>query len=72
MSSRPTSVGRQLSRDKSNPVSGSCGDLGVSGAHPFLLQPDPEAQLHVELVDHPTELSQDQFTALLVDSECEV
>lgn len=40
--------------------------------HPFLLQPDPSALVEVELVDWPVELAQEQFQALLIDSECEV
>lgn len=42
------------------------------GALRFLLQPDPEAMIEVELVDQPVDLPQGQFEALLVDSECEV
>ncbi|MBE2200386.1 MAG: hypothetical protein IAE79_17355 [Anaerolinea sp.] len=38
----------------------------------FLLQPEPEAMLVVELVDSPVQLSRKQFEALLIDSECEV
>jgi hypothetical protein len=72
MSSRTPTVSRKLSRDSDPPVSQACGNSVISGKHPFLLQPDPEALLYVELVDHPTLLPQDQFTALLVDSECEV
>lgn len=69
MSSQATRVSRQLPRDRNGPVSKGRENPGT---HPFLLQPDPEAVLHVELVGHPTELPQDQFTALLIDSECEV
>jgi hypothetical protein len=47
-------------------------DLSLPGALPFLLQPDPEAVIEVELVDQPMQLPTQQFEALLVDSECEV
>jgi hypothetical protein len=72
MSSRAPTVGRKLRRDNHQSTSEALENPAVSGLHPYLLQPDPEALVHVELVDHPTELRQDQFTALLVDSECEV
>ena len=42
------------------------------GALPFLLQPEPEAIVEVELVNHPVKLPHHQFEALLIDSECEV
>jgi hypothetical protein len=42
------------------------------GALSFLIQDDPEAIIEVELVDHPLDLPQDQFEALLFESECEV
>jgi hypothetical protein len=41
-------------------------------AFSFLLQPEPEAMLVVELVDSPVQLPREQFEALLIDSECEV
>jgi hypothetical protein len=44
----------------------------LPGALPFLLQPDPQAIIEVELLDQPVKLSHNQFEALLVDSECEV
>ena len=69
MSSQATQVSRQLLWNRNGPVGKECEN---SGTHPFLLHPDPEAMLQVELVDHPIELPQDQFTALLIDSECEV
>lgn len=48
-------------------------DNSVSkGEFSFLLQPEPEAMLIVELVDSPVQLPCDQFEALLIDSECEV
>jgi hypothetical protein len=43
-----------------------------TGAMSFLLEPDPEAAVSTELVDQSVELPQDQFEALLIDSECEV
>jgi hypothetical protein len=55
-----------------NQVGESRGNLLNAGAMVFLLEPDPEAAVTVELVDRPVELPQDQFEALLIDSECEV
>jgi hypothetical protein len=48
------------------------GGAALVSALLFLLQPDPEAIIEVELVDQPVDLPQDQFEALLIDSECEV
>jgi len=48
------------------------GDQKLPGALVFLLQSDPQALIEVELVDHPLDLPQEQFEALLIDSECEV
>jgi hypothetical protein len=47
-------------------------DPQIPGAHPLLLQPDPEASIQADLVDQPVDLPQEQFAALLIDSECEV
>ena len=44
----------------------------LKGKYSFLLQPEPEAMLTVELVDKPVQLPHEQFEALLIDSECEV
>lgn len=44
----------------------------AGGMFSFLLQPEPEAMLVVELVEYPVQLSYEQFEALLIDSECEV
>ncbi len=53
-------------------ATGAQGDTMLPGALPFLLQPDPEAIIEVELVDRPLDLPEEQFEALLIDSECEV
>jgi hypothetical protein len=55
-----------------NREAGTSGYTAPSGALCFLLQPDPEAIIEVELVDQPLDLRQDQFEALLTESECEV
>ncbi len=72
MSSRAPTVSRELLWSSHHSAGEASGSSAVSGMHPYLLQQDPEALIQVELVDHPTELPQDQFVALLVDSECEV
>jgi hypothetical protein len=48
------------------------GNPPLPGALPFLLQADPEAIIEIRLVDYPIDLPQDQFEALLFESECEV
>lgn len=58
--------------DEMNREAGASGYTASPGALCFLLQPDPEAIIEVELVDRPLDLRQDQFEALLADSECEV
>jgi len=72
MSSPVATQLRQTWLDEINREVRASGYPALPGALCFLLQPDPEAIIEVELVDQPLDLPQDQFEALLTDSECEV
>ena len=72
MSSPPVTQLRQTQPDEMNREAGASGYTTSPGALCFLLQPDPEAIIEVELVDQPLDLRHDQFEALLTESECEV
>lgn len=62
----------QKLREETSRATEAQGNPSPPGALPFLLQADPEAIIEVELVDQALDLSQDQFQALLFESECEV
>ena len=72
MSNPTPSFHQGISHIETNQEEESRKDPLSIGAMAFLLEPDPEAAVTAELVDHPVELPQAQFEALLIDSECEV
>jgi hypothetical protein len=72
MSKLPLSSRFQAShRETSHPPQGAANPP-LPGALSLLLQWDPNAIIEVELIEEPIDLPQDQFEALLFESECEV
>jgi hypothetical protein len=72
MSSQTSTYSGHALRSEIGRTPESNRDRTKPGAQVYLLQPDPDSIIEVHLVDHPLDLPQEQFEALLIDSECEV
>ncbi len=71
--SKPTPTSHcHANREAPENVAPAHNDLPSTNTFSFLLQPDSEAGIKVKLVDYLVDLPQEQFEALLIDSECEV